>query len=276
MVARPSDRARPDIDAGGSPGVEAGGKVGDMGTTSRFAVIGGLLGGATLATGLVAPWFFQPRTLVRALRERVPDILSSVETDRATFALTFDDGPHPPYTEAVLDLLAEHEARATFFLIGEQIEAHPHLVRRIIDEGHEVANHFYDDRPTATLSNQLMIESLERCEALLDGQNEARLVRPASAFIRPDSLALLRERGYTVVLGSAYCSDPANPPRAYMRWAFRQMLEAGRIVVLHDGRGDRQRTVDVLPDILQEAQRQGLEPGTVSALLAGAESVDTP
>lgn len=240
-----------------------------MGTTSRLALLGGLLGGAAVATGLVAPWFFQPRTLVRALRQGIPDILSSVETERAAFALTFDDGPHPPYTDAVLDLLAEHDAHATFFLMGEQIEAHPDLVQRMLDEGHQVANHFYDDRPTATLSNHLMLESLERCEALLDGQNEARLVRPASAFIRPDSLALLRERGYTVVLGSAYCSDPANPPRAYMRWAFRQMLEAGRIVVLHDGRRDRQRTVDVLPDILQEAERRGLKPVTVSTLLAG-------
>lgn len=67
-----------------------------------------------------------------------------VETDRRVVALTFDDGPHPPFPEEVLAVLAEKQAKATFFLIGKQIEEHPRLARAILSAGHEVGGHSYD------------------------------------------------------------------------------------------------------------------------------------
>lgn len=200
-----------------------------------------------------------------------PDIVFEVDTAEPYFALTFDDGPHSPYTEAVLDTLAEHHAKATFFVMGEQVERHPDLYRRILDEGHEVANHFYDDRPTLLLSNEEILESLERTERILGPHNPSRLVRPSSGIARVATREMLREHGYTLVIGSAYTSDCTRPPRAYMRWAFRQMVEPGRIVILHDGRKERSRTVDVLPGLLQDALDAGLRPTTVSDLIARGE-----
>ena len=75
---------------------------------------------------------------------------------------------------------------------------------------------------------------------------------------------------YQIVIGSAYTSDATNPPVAYMKWALKQMLEPGRIVILHDGRKHRQRTVDVLPEVLDEAARLGLRAVTVSDLMKAA------
>ncbi len=215
----------------------------------------------------VAPWYYQPRPLTRALQRAWPGVLLDVHTAAPVYSLTFDDGPHAPYTAQVLDLLAEHDARATFFLMGEQIERHPYLFDRIVREGHQVANHFYDGRLTIRLSNEAVIDSLERTERLLGPHNASHLVRPAGGVLRASTRELLESAGYSIVLGSAYTSDATNPPRAYMRWAFRHMLAPGRIVILHDGRRERQRTVDVLPAILHEASALGLRAVTIDDLL---------
>src|SRR4051794_32147791 len=78
---------------------------------------------------------------VRMVSRLIPgDVLWYVDTDAAVFGLTFDDGPSPDTTPALLDVLARHRGRATFFLIGERVRAHPDLVAAIAGAGHEVAN----------------------------------------------------------------------------------------------------------------------------------------
>ncbi|MEX1021836.1 MAG: polysaccharide deacetylase family protein, partial [Dehalococcoidia bacterium] len=239
-----------------------------MSTATRAAIIAGATAAAGLAGLVAAPWYYQPRPLTRAMQRTWQDIVFEVETPEPVFAITFDDGPHPPYTDAVLDTLAEHDARATFFMIGEQVERYPQVFDRVVREGHQAANHFYDDRPTLFMPNEQIVESLERTERILGEHNAARLVRPSSGIARHTTRDLLRERGYQMVIGSAYTSDCTRPPRAYMRWAFRQMLAPGRILILHDGRKERQRTVDVLPSILGAARDLGLRAVTMSDLLA--------
>ena len=239
-----------------------------MNTATRAAIIAGTATAAGIAGLVTVPWYYQPRPLTHAIQRAWPRVLFEVQTDEPVFALTFDDGPHPPYTDRVLDLLREADARGTFFVMGEQVRRHPALFERIVAEGHEVANHFYDDRSTLMLSNDEVISSLRQTEEIIAPHNTARLVRPSGGIARLTTRQLLQAEGYTIVLGSAYTSDCTNPPRAYMRWAFRQMLEPGRILILHDGRHERQRTVDVLPHILRAARAQGLRAVTVSELRA--------
>ena len=246
-----------------------------MNPVARAVLLAGLASAAAVTAATVAPWYYQPRTLTRAMQKRWGyGALFRVDTDQPLFALTFDDGPHPPYTDAVLDILAAYEAKATFFCMGEQVERHPATYARIVADGHEVANHFWDDRAGVTLTGAETVTSLERTEALLGGVNPSRLVRPASGFIRAEQRRLLDERGYQIVIGSAYTSDATYPPASYMKWALKQMLEPGRIVILHDGRKHRQRTVEVLPDVLAEASRLGLRAVTVSQLIEAARTED--
>lgn len=85
-----------------------------------------------------------PTTSPQARRAADPRCINAVRTSRPWVALTFDDGPDPAYTPAVLDLLRRYDAHATFFLVGANAAAHPHLAARIRREGHLVANHTHD------------------------------------------------------------------------------------------------------------------------------------
>ena len=222
---------------------------------------------AGLGAGGCGLAYYQPYPLVRAVQKIVPDIVFFVPTDSNFFALTFDDGPNPPYTDRILEILSKHEARSTFFVTGRQVEKYPQYVDKFRQEGHQVANHLYLDRPTIDLSSEELLESLNRTESLVVQQAGRRYVRPAGGLISPEQLKLVKEREYVVVLGSAYVSDPHDPPRFIMLESLKTMLRPGIIIVLHDGGGCRQKTVDILDELIQYAAERGLVPVTVEELI---------
>jgi peptidoglycan/xylan/chitin deacetylase (PgdA/CDA1 family) len=194
-----------------------------------------------------------------------------VRTREPLVGLSFDDGPHPAGTPQVLEILARHRATATFFLIGERAERHPDLVARIKAEGHEVANHHLADRTTLTQSESAFLDGLDRTERALGLGPGRKLFRPPGGLARPGQLALARSRGYICVLGSAYPHDPLHPPVSYIRWLVSKNLEAGAIVILHDGITDPSRTVAALPGVLAAGREEGLRFVTVGSLLRAAE-----
>jgi peptidoglycan/xylan/chitin deacetylase (PgdA/CDA1 family) len=210
----------------------------------------------------------QPAGIVDLLARSSPRIVWRVETEAPLVALSFDDGPDPVHTPQVLDILARHQARATFFLIGANARRHPELVTRIRALGHEVGNHTDTNGRTVLMSMSRFRDSLLRAEAALAlPEGEPKLFRPGGGWIRPDQLYLAREHGYTCVLGSAQAYDPRRPPVAYIRWAVAKNLRPGAIVVLHDAGGDRSNTVAALPGILDAGRSRGLRFVTVSELM---------
>ncbi len=239
-----------------------------------------------------------PFTGVQALAWMSPQIVWYAQTSEPIAALTFDDGPHPEYTPQVLDILARHNVRATFFLVGEHARRHPELVARIRAQGHEIGNHTDSLRTTFYMSADAFEASLLRAERTLGlgAPPAARLVpaeaspqrpglapvealpspperaprkllRPAGGTIRPAQLRRAQQHGYTCVLGSSYAWDPAAPPAAYIAWAITKNLRPGAIVVLHDAGGDRSNTVAALEAILADAREKKLRWVTVSELL---------
>ena len=215
----------------------------------------------------------QPAGIVRVLAGATPRIVWRVETWAPVAALSFDDGPDPVYTPQVLEVLARHGARATFFLIGENARRHPQLVASIRAEGHEVGNHTDTRGATVLMSMRRFSESLAKAEAtlgLMDAQ--PKLFRPGGGWIRPAQLDLAIRRGYTCVLGSAFAHDPKRPPAAYIRWAIARNLGPGTIVVLHDAGGNRSNTVAALDCILEAARARGLRFVTVSELMTAPRS----
>ena len=209
-----------------------------------------------------------PAGIVGILARATPRIVWKVETWAPLVALSFDDGPDPVYTPQVLDILARHEARATFFLIGENARRHPELVRRIRAMGHEVGNHTDTNRSTVLMSMPRFSDSLLKAEAALAmPEGEPKLFRPGGGWIRPAQLDLAIQRGYTCILGSAQAWDPKRPPAAYIRWAVTKNLAPGAIVVLHDAGGDRSKTVAALPAILEAGRAKGLRFVTISDLM---------
>jgi hypothetical protein len=137
---------------------------------------------------------------------------------RPVVALSFDDGPHPTFTLRVLDILQQHDAKATFFLIGERAVHHPEVVSHIKAAGHEVGNHYFRNCPTLGHSDADFVGYLEQTEKAIGIIAGPKLFRPPGGVAWPRQLRLARAHGYKCVLGCAYPHDPIRPPVWYMRW----------------------------------------------------------
>lgn len=195
--------------------------------------------------------------------------------DRPRVALSFDDGPDPEVTPAVLDALAAHGARATFFAIGRAIDAHPELARRLVAEGHELANHSWSHSRWGSFAmpraQGAEIERGERAVAAIAGTGGSPLYRAPFGVKSPPFTEAARARRLTLVAWSLHSRDTfgAEPKRVAARVLRR--IRPGDIVLLHDGhdRPGRHRTgcAHAVPLILAGLRERGLECVTVSDLL---------
>ena len=209
----------------------------------------------------------QPVATFAILETLFPRIVWRVSTSQPLAALSFDDGPVPAYTGQVLEILARHGAKATFFAIGSRAAAHPWMLDRIRREGHEVGNHYLDGGITLADSPVVFLEKVRRAEQILGIKGSQRLFRPPSGLIWPAQIDDLERSGYRCVLGSAYPYDPTRPPVAYMRWLVVKNLRPGTIVILHDGIPDPSKSIAALRGILLAGAKRGLRFVTVSRLL---------
>jgi len=189
----------------------------------------------------------------------------------AGVALTFDDGPHPEGTPAVLEVLARAGARATFFVVGEQVQRRPELVARIRAAGHEVALHGYRHRLQPRLSPAQVTDDLARGVAAVQtalGDGEARVMRwhrPPYGIYSAAGLRAARAEGLAPLLWSRWGKDwrrLTTPARIASR-ATRSLLP-GDVILLHDAdfysaRDSHQRTVAALELILAELKLRKLD-----------------
>jgi peptidoglycan/xylan/chitin deacetylase (PgdA/CDA1 family) len=224
---------------------------------------------AVSVAGVASLW---PQSVVRLLRMAFPGVIWDMRTAERVLAITFDDGPDPVFTPEVLEILREHRIKATFFLVGERVRRFPELLRRIVEDGHEVGNHSDSWRRTVQLRDDEFERDLLRAEHSLDLPCQGlgsgiKLFRPAGGFVRSSQLRLLRKHGYATVLGSAFAFDPYRPPRSYIEWAIGRGLKPGAILVFHDSGGDRSKTVAALPAIIDRAHAEGYRFAQLSEYL---------
>jgi peptidoglycan/xylan/chitin deacetylase (PgdA/CDA1 family) len=218
--------------------------------------------------GLLVAALIRPNPVIRWLARRYPDVLFHVESDVPLVALTFDDSPHPALTPRILDVLAEHDARATFFVIGERVPGNEEIIRRMVAEGHELANHLMTDAPSARLPAAEFERQLRQTHDLLAPYGPLRWFRPGHGRYTRQMLDQLRSHGYQCALASAYAFEFHIPSARYAAWHILLNARPGSVIVLHDGAADRQRTVDVLGRILPEFRRRGYRVVTLSELVA--------
>ena len=151
--------------------------------------------------------------------------------------LTFDDGPHPEHTPPLLDLLARHGAKATFFLIGEQIDRHPALARRIVEEGHTLGNHSFTHPQFETLSLDAQFDEIERTDralASVSGRPRHGFRPPRGVLPLPLMLRFIRKRrriAYWSYDSLDYSSRPAPELVGIIK---QHPVRAGDIVLMHD------------------------------------------
>jgi peptidoglycan/xylan/chitin deacetylase (PgdA/CDA1 family) len=158
-------------------------------------------------------------------------------------ALTFDDGPNPAWTPRLLEILASHEVRATFFLLGSRAQAEPVLARQIAAAGHLIGNHSWSHRNLALASASRIEQELSRTSQALEQitGSPIRFFRPPFGARRPEVLRTARRLGMTPVLWNAMTSDWENPPAQAIAnrliRAIDRLADRGRAanIVLHDG-----------------------------------------
>lgn len=191
-------------------------------------------------------------------------------------ALTFDDGPSARNTPGVLDLLAEHEAHATFFTLAQNVRRNPDLIRRMVAEGHEVAIHGELHLPLLMLTPGLIRREIRRsADAVMRAANvTARHYRPPFGFMVPSQARFVQKLGYTSVLGDVYPEDAYQPPAERIVGRVMRRLTAGSILILHDGSPigtpSRARTVQALAIILRHMAARALKGVSVEHLLAAS------
>jgi peptidoglycan/xylan/chitin deacetylase (PgdA/CDA1 family) len=229
-----------------------------------------LVGAATLAASgalLCATVRRQPRWLAKLLAARSDTVLFGANTSQRQVALTFDDGPHPVLTRALMDVLDRHGARATFFLLGERVVECPEMARSLVARGHEVGNHMWDDRPSILLSRKSFRRDMLRThERLVAVGASPHFFRPGSGWFRPSDLALLREYGYRLALGTVSVMDlDVCDPERWMRFVSAR-IQPGAIVVLHEGLERRARVVALTDGLLTILRERGYRFVTLGEL----------
>ena len=207
-----------------------------------------------------------------ALAPVVPGIGDSLgvqlrRDDGEGVSITFDDGPHPRGTPAVLEILREAGAVATFFLAGEQVERRPALVAEIVAAGHRVELHCHRHRNQLRLTPRMLLDDAERARAAIEaaGGQEVADYRPPYGIFSAAGLWAVRTRGWRPVLWSRWGRDWSRraTPGSIARRAGAG-ARAGDILLLHDADyysapGSWARTTAALPIILEELEARGLK-----------------
>jgi len=224
----------------------------------------------TVAAGAVVAYgTFAPRSSLWC------PVVSRGPRDAPRIALTFDDGPWPDSTPAILGALAEARATATFFVIGRNAARWPDLLARIAGQGHILANHTFDhDHFGVFRRGRYWSDQLRRTDDLIATAAGAppRFLRPPMGFKTGHLAAAARAAGHTLVSWTRRARDGlrTTPERILARLAPAQ---PGDILALHDGvepntRRDPRPTIDALPGLLRALSERGLEPVGLDRLLA--------
>jgi peptidoglycan/xylan/chitin deacetylase (PgdA/CDA1 family) len=181
-------------------------------------------------------------------------------------AISFDDGP-TPYTLKVLDLLNLYNAKATFFCIGKQIEMHPDIFKKIIEEGHTVGNHTYTHQPKFPMfSKHAIIKELKVTNEMIQLHSGmvAKFFRPPYGVTSPKMAKAITDTGYTVIGWNIRSLDAVIKDENKIVNRIKKRLKPGSIILLHD---TSQKTVNVLEQLLVLLQQDNYKMVTVDHLL---------
>jgi peptidoglycan-N-acetylglucosamine deacetylase len=201
-------------------------------------------------------------------------MITRVDTPEKVIALTYDDGPHPIYTRRLLKVLNQFQVKATFFVIGHQVEQYPEIAQDVHQQGHELGNHSYSHRRLILTSRSAIRDEIAKTDRLIRelgvqqaihfrapfGYKRVRLPLVLSQLKKKNVLWNLDPRDYRASSSESvvdYVLDQASP---------------GAIVLLHDGGGDRALTAEATAQLIPRLQAQGYRFATVSELL----SLQTP
>jgi peptidoglycan-N-acetylglucosamine deacetylase len=188
------------------------------------------------------------------------------DAHKKRIAITFDDGPHPQYTPKLLEILREHNVKATFFLVGMMAKEYPGLVKAEIAAGHSVGNHTYYHVKLTQIPVGKVAAEIKACDEVIQHITgvSPHLFRPPGGDYNRQVAEVSEAMGYTMVLWTDDPGDYASPGAHTIKVRTLVKVANGGIILLHDG---VQQTVNVLPQILDLLEKRGYEMVTIDELM---------
>lgn len=186
-----------------------------------------------------------------------------------TVALTFDDGPHPVYTEEILELLDLYGIKATFFCIGVNAESHPEIVRRIAEGGHCIGNHTYTHPKMRNIDGEALASEIESAEELIFSICGVRPVffRPPEGYLGKTVSSTAEKEGYSTVLWNVDTLDWTGAGCESIVKTVLKNVKDGSIILCHDYVSGKSHTAEALGKIIPELIAQGYRFVTVEELV---------
>jgi peptidoglycan/xylan/chitin deacetylase (PgdA/CDA1 family) len=184
-------------------------------------------------------------------------------------ALTFDDGPNPPFTSQVLDVLQRYHIKASFFDVGYLAHRYPDLVRREVADGHTVGNHSWNHAHLPGLSASDITKEINDTSDELQKITGTRptFFRPPYGETDARTLAVINSRGLTTFMWNNIAYDWLKPAPNVISFRVTNVARNGMIILLHDGGGDRTNAVAALATIIQNLQARGFRFVTLKQLV---------
>ena len=182
-------------------------------------------------------------------------------------ALTIDDGPHDIIGDEILDLLKREQIKATFFIVGRRARMRPDLLRRMVDEGHEIGNHSQNHQRLDMLKGRDMYREIIDCENVVKGITGRRmsLLRPPGMRYNGAVIQAARQNGHVVVSWSCAGKDFMDVSPSFIVDKVLNNVENGSIILMHD---ERPMTVTALARIIPALKREGYRFVTITEMLA--------
>lgn len=201
-------------------------------------------------------------------------VVYSWNSNEKKIALTFDDGPHPTQTPEILDILSEYGIRATFFIIGQNVEWYGDCLAMEYEAGHEIGNHTFSHANLKLPGYDAVCQEIEETERLIGERIEYRphLLRPPGGQFGDDVCRAAADHDYTVVCWSVDTLDWAHTPAETIARNVLNTVEGGDIILFHDYVSGESPTADALRMIIPALLEDGYEFVTVSELIGEENS----
>ncbi len=192
------------------------------------------------------------------------------DRDRPRIALTFDDGPHPVHTPRLLDALAALGVPATFFVVGRDVDAHPALVARIANSGHELGNHTYRHRYLPLARSRSVEHELRATDRAIEraAGMVPTLARPPWGGRSPRNVQVFHRLRKRVVLWDVNSFDWKGQPAGEVALRVLERARSGSIVLLHEARDGGETTIEAVRLLVPALRARGFELVTVSQAIA--------
>lgn len=211
----------------------------------------------------------RPAILLSYASQDICPVYKMGDNSNHMISLTFDDGPHEQKTKQILNILDRFDVKATFFVVGENVNAHPDIVDDIIERGHEIGNHTHHHKYLYGKGRRCMELEIDLCDDELYNHSEYNAVtfRPPGGLYDANLMKICAERGYSMILWSIDTRDWEGKKASEIEAEIITNVRDGSIILMHDFICGESHTAEALESVIPKLKKLGYRFVTVSELI---------